>query len=231
MTDAVAAARLDKVLAWDGPTRLFKWGLVAAVASAWVSDELAMTSWHVVNGKIVLALVVFRLLWGVVGGSTARFSQFLRSPAASFRYGLDLLKGREGHYLGHNPLGAWMVVALIGLAAVMGISGLFNADYPDRMLIDGPFAAKLSDAAVHLAHRIHSIGFKLLELAVLLHVAAVGFHAVVKKDPLIPAMVTGRKPPGDYVDAAKATPGSIVAAIVCLAVAVAIVWGGIALAK
>jgi cytochrome b len=231
MTAAVSAAAAPKVLAWDGPTRLFKWALVATVASAWVSDQLAMTSWHVWNGRAVLVLVVFRLLWGLVGGSTARFAGFLRGPAATIRYGLDLLRGREPHYLGHNPLGGWMVVVLLALAAVMGVSGLFNADWPDRMIIEGPLAASLSDASVHLAHKIHSYGFVLLQIAIVLHLAAVAFHAVVKKERLVPAMVMGVKPAGDHADAARATPGSIVAAVACLAAAVVIVWGGIALAK
>ena len=230
MTDATAAAEPTKVLAWDGPTRLFKWALVAVVAWAWITDQLAMTTWHVWNGHAVLVLVVFRLLWGVVGGSTARFASFLRSPLATLRYGLDLARGREAHYLGHNPLGGWMVLVLIGLAALMGLSGLFNAD-DDRMLIEGPFAAKLSDAAVHFAHRIHSYGFELLQIAVVLHVAAVVFHSVVKKDRLVPAMVTGAKPARTYVDASEATPGSVIAAVACFAVAIAVVWGGIALAK
>ena len=230
MTDAVTAAAATKVLAWDGPTRLFKWALVAVVAWAWITDELAMTTWHVWNGYAVLVLVVFRLLWGVVGGSTARFATFLRSPLATLRYGLDLMRGREAHFLGHNPLGGWMVIVLLGLPALMGLSGLFNAD-DDRLLIEGPFAAKLSDAAVHVAHRIHHYGFALLEIAVVLHVAAVVFHTVVKKDRLVPAMVTGTKPARAYADANAATPGSVIAAIACLVVAVAVVWGGIALAK
>ncbi len=231
MTDAVAAAAEGRVLAWDGPTRLFKWALVATVAWAWITDEMAWTSWHVWNGYAVLVLVVFRLLWGVFGGSTARFATFLSGPAATIRYGLALLRGREGHFLGHNPLGGWMVVVLIGLPALMGLSGLFNADWPDRMVIEGPLSALVPDAVVHVAHRIHSLGFKLLELAVLLHVVAVGFHSLIKKDRLVPAMVTGWKRTGVYADRTPATPGSVTVALVCLAAAVAIVWGGIALAR
>ncbi len=227
MTDAVAAAS-PKVLAWDGPTRLFKWALVLAVAGGWASDKLGGGNpvWHVWNGYFVLVLVVFRLLWGVVGGSTSRFVNFLRSPIATIRYGIDLLRGHEAHYLGHNPLGGWMVLVLIGLPALMGLSGLFNAD-DDRLIVEGPFAAKLSDGAVHIAHRIHSYAFDFLMIAVVAHVAAVAFHAVVKKERLVPAMATGKKPARDYADEARATPGSVVAALVCLAVAVAVVWGGV----
>lgn len=233
MTDAIASPFAPaRVLAWDGPTRLFKWALVAAVVSAWVSNKYGggNVGWHVWNGYVVLVLVVFRVLWGLVGGSTARFSSFLRAPAAAVGYGLDLLRGRAGAYLGHNPLGGWMVPVLVGLPAVMGISGLFNAD-DDRMIIEGPLSAKLSDAAVHLAHRIHHQAFDLLLIAVALHVAAVAFHAIFKKERLVPAMVTGRKPARDYLDMASATPGSVMLAIGCLVAACLIVWGGISLAR
>lgn len=227
----VSAAPSAKVLAWDGPTRLFKWALVVAVVSAWASDKLGGGTpvWHIWNGYAVLVLVVFRLLWGVVGGSTARFTQFVASPATGLRYALDLVRGREAHYLGHNPLGGWMVVALILVPAGMAISGLFNADV-DRMIIEGPLSAPLSDAAVGLAHRLHHWGFKLLQILVVLHVAAVVFHAVVKKERLVPAMVTGRKPAAAYADAAEATPGAIATAIGCLVAAAGIVWLGLRLA-
>lgn len=237
MTDAVASAAPEPtapttVLAWDGPTRLFKWALVAAVASAWASDEFGASTpqWHVWNGYAVLVLVVFRLLWGFTGGSTARFTRFLASPLATIRYGLDLLRGREGHFLGHNPLGGWMVLVLIGLPALMGLTGLFNAD-DDRLIIEGPLAATVADATISLAHRLHHWGFELLKIAIILHVAAVVFHAVVKKERLVPAMVTGRKPARAYADAAAATPGSALLALGCLLAAGLIVWGGIALAR
>lgn len=232
MTEAtVSKVPAGRVPAWDLPTRLFKWALVATVASAWISNELTFVTWHVWNGYAVLVLVVFRLLWGVVGGSTARFVSFLRSPLATIRYGLDLLSGREAHYLGHNPLGGWMVVLLLGLAGVIGVTGLMNADVDRYGIIEGPLSAKLSDATFTLVHGLHHRLFDLLLIAVVLHLAAVAFHSVFKKDRIVPAMVTGLKPAGDYVDAPRATYGSVVAAIVCLVVAVAIVWGGIALAK
>ena len=217
-----------KVLAWDLPTRLFKWALVATIVVAWASDKIGggNPDLHKLNGRIVLILVVFRVLWGGVGGSTARFTRFVPSPGTSIGYGLALLKGREGHYLGHNPLGAWMVLALLALPAAMALTGLYNADV-DRMIIEGPLAKTVSDATVTLAHKLHHKLFDVLIIAVVLHVAAVVFHAVVKKERLVPAMVTGKKPAGSYVDAAAATPGAIGTALACLAAATAIVWLGI----
>lgn len=226
MTDTSAPA--SKVLAWDLPTRLFKWALVVTVAVAWASDKIGggNAAVHVMNGRIVLTLVLFRVLWGLVGGSTARFSSFVAGPRTSISYGLALLRGREGHYLGHNPLGGWMVVALLVICGAMAITGLYNADV-DRMIIEGPLAKTVSDATVTLAHKLHHKIFDVLMICTVLHVAAVVFHAVVKKERLVPAMVTGKKPDGPYVDAARATPGAIGLAFACLASAAAIVWLGI----
>ncbi len=229
MTDTTAS--LTKVSAWDLPTRLFKWALVACVAVGWASDKLGggTPEVHVVNGRIMLVLVLFRILWGFVGGSTARFSSFVAAPGAAIAYGLALLKGREGHYLGHNPLGGWMVVLLLVLCGAMGVTGLFNAD-TDRMIIEGPLVKAASEATIDLAHKLHHKIFDVLLIAIVLHVAAVVFHAVVKKERLVPAMVTGKKPAGAYVDAAQATPGAVALAIGCLATAWAIVHLGIRMA-
>ena len=227
MTETTSSSTA-KVLAWDLPTRLFKWALVVAIAVAWASDKIGggNPAVHVTNGRIVLVLVVFRLLWGLVGGSTARFTSFVASPRTSIAYALALLRNREGHYLGHNPLGGWMVVVLLGLAAAMALTGLFNADV-DRMIVEGPLARTVSDATVTLAHKLHHKIFDVLMICIVLHVAAVVFHAVVKKERLVPAMVTGEKPAAAYVDAARATPGAIGLASACLVAAVAIVWLGI----
>lgn len=228
MTDT---ATPSKVLAWDLPTRLFKWALVVSIVVGWASDKIGggNAALHVLNGRIVLTLVVFRLLWGFLGGSTARFANFLAAPGASLAYGLALLKNRERHYLGHNPLGGWMVPVLIGLPAAMALTGLFNADV-DRLIIEGPLVGAVSDATVDLAHKLHHRIFDLLLIAVAVHLAGVAFHAVVKKERLVPAMVTGRKPPGAYADAAAATPGSLGLAVACLAAAAAIVYFGIRIA-
>jgi cytochrome b len=222
------ATATEKVLAWDLPTRLFKWALVATIVVAWASDKIGggNPALHVLNGQIVLTLVLFRVLWGFVGGSTARFSGFVPTPGRSIGYGLDLLKGREGHYLGHNPLGAWMVLALLALPAAMALTGLFNAD-ADRLIIEGPLVKTVSDATIDLAHKLHHKIFDVLLIAIVLHLAAVVFHAVVKKERLVPAMVTGKKPAAPYVDRAAATPGAIGLAFACLAAAAAIVWLGI----
>ena len=109
------------VRVWDLPTRLFHWALVALVVSAWASaefsDKLADVTmrWHRMNGYALLVLLLWRLLWGFAGTPASRFSSFVARPAAALAYGLDLWRGRRRRYLGHNPLGGWMVVALIAV--------------------------------------------------------------------------------------------------------------------
>lgn len=225
MTDTARPAETTapKILAWDLPTRIFKWTLVALVVSAWVSNKWggAVPAWHVWNGEAILVAVVFRVLWGIFGGSTARFGGFIAAPGRTVAYAMALLRGREPHFLGHNPLGGWMVVVLLALLGAQAMTGLYSAD-ADRLIIEGPLAKTVGDAAVTFASHWHHLLFDLLKIAVVLHLAAIAFHAV-KGERLVPAMITGRKPARAYADTAPATPGSIGLALGCLAGAVLIV--------
>lgn len=217
-----------KVLAWDFPTRIFKWTLVALVASAWASNKFGggMPNWHKWTGYAILVLIVFRLLWGFVGGSTARFASFVRGPGAALSYGLSFLQGRTPKYLGHNPLGGAMVIAILIALAAQAVLGLYAGD-DDRLIIDGPLARTVSNSAVTIAARWHHRVFDLLKILIVLHVAANLYYAFVKREPLIKGMATGYKPAADYVDAPAARPGSPMAALGCLIAAVVIVFGGI----
>lgn len=230
-SDTKAAIDSGRVLAWDLPTRIFKWALVALVVSAWASNKWggATPAWHIWNGVALLTAVVFRILWGIVGGSTARFSSFAASPQRGIAYGLALLRGREGHFLGHNPIGGWMVLAFLALLTVQAVTGLYSAD-DDRLIIDGPLVKTVGDATVTFASHWHHRLFSLLEIAVILHVGAVVFHAVFRKERLVPAMITGRKPALDYADAPSATPGDIGTAIACLVAAILLVMIGLKVA-
>lgn len=226
MTEITAAR--GQVLAWDGPTRAFKWGLVALVFCGWLSNKIggSVPAWHKWNGYAILTLIVFRLLWGVVGGSTAQFKNFLRGPGAAFAYLRGALTGRPQPYLGHNPLGAWMVAALLALLLAMGVAGLYAAD-EDRLIISGPLARTVSEGWVDFAARWHHRLFDLLKIVIVVHVAANLFYQFVKKDPLIHAMATGRKPAAAFVDQAEARPGSWSLAVLCLLAAGGLVFGAI----
>lgn len=169
---------------WDIPTRLFHWLLVVCVFLAWLSQEQDWITVHLWTGYTVLVLVTFRIIWGFVGSTHSRFANFLRSPAATFRY----WRGLEQPGPGHNPAGAWSVLALLSLLLIQALSGLFNSD---GLLFDGPlyyaidsdFAARLGDLHDELYWII--LGF------VGLHVAAVLYYQLVRREPLIGAMFNG----------------------------------------
>src|SRR5262249_6787679 len=197
-----------RVLAWDGPTRAFKWLLVLLVAGGWLSNKFGagFPAWHKWNGYAVLVLIVFRLIWGFAGGSTARFSAFVAGPAASIAYIRAQIAGRPVKYLGHNPLGGWMIMALLAAVATQCLTGLYAAD-EDRLIIAGPLAKTVADAAVDFAARWHHRIFGVIEILAVLHIAANAFYTLVKRDPLIPAMVTGRKPAEHFEDMPMTMPG------------------------
>ncbi|TCK28634.1 cytochrome b [Ancylobacter aquaticus] len=217
------------LLAWDLPTRLAKWGLAALVGLAFVSRYYGDVGlvWHQWNGLAILVVVVFRVLWGVVGGSTARFAGFLRGPAAGLRYAASLLKGRPQHFLGHNPLGGWVVMALLALVAAQGLTGLFTSD---DIIVYGPMTNVVSDETIRSAstwhHRLYPFLLGLIGLHVLVNLA----YSLFGRDNLIRAMITGTKPAATYVDRAPATPGGVGLALACLVLAILVVFGGIALA-
>jgi cytochrome b len=116
------------VRVWDPLVRLLHWGLVAAIALAWFTRHGGGRV-HEVAGYVVMVVVLLRTLWGFAGSRHARFAQFVRSPAATLRYGTQMLARREPRHLGHNPLGGWMIVALLAAALLASASGwLYTTD-------------------------------------------------------------------------------------------------------
>lgn len=225
-----------QVRAWDLPTRLFKWGLVALVFGAWLSHEVGDVTqrWHKANGYAILVLLVFRLLWGLVGSSTSRFGHFFYGPRAVARHAADIARGRHETWLGHTPLGSWMIFALLLLLAAQGFSGLFSVD--SNGLFGGPFAHTdfMSEASA-LQDRMsffHHRAFNILLALVVLHVLVNLLHHFVLKDGLITAMITGKKRPAPFRDAAQFQPAKALwlRALACLVVAAAVVLGGVKLA-
>jgi cytochrome b len=184
--------------------------------------------WHRWNGLAVLVLLVWRILWGFAGSSTARFASFLAGPGAMRAYAVGLLGGRPRRYLGHNPLGAAMILLLLGLALLQGGLGLFTVEHND--LTAGPLYRLVSEEAQKLATSWHRWLFYwvLLPLAGV-HVAANVLYGIFKKEPLVAAMVTGVKPRDSYADVARAeiVPRPLLRAAVCLLAAAAIVLGSI----
>ncbi len=225
--DATASATLR---VWDLPTRLSKWLLVACVATAWVTNKYAPAhpEWHKWNGYTVLVIVMFRLLWGFFGSSTARFSDFVTWPWTVAAYAWAEIRGRAQHYLGHNPLGGWMILALLAAVAIQAILGLYSAD-EDRVVIEGPLAHTVSGGTVDWASHLHHLGFNIILALVVVHVAANVMHDVLRHAGLVRGMITGRKSRAVYGDVPEIAPRSPWIALGCLAVAVAVVAGSISI--
>lgn len=183
----IAASSLVRI--WDVPVRLFHWSIVLLVIISWVSADNGYMRVHLVSGVTILVLLLFRLLWGVVGSTTARFSAFVRGPRAVLQY---LRASRAGvvHHPGHNPAGALMVVALILVLLAQVLTGLFAND---GIRFYGPLALMISSDGSDLLTRIHALVFNAILLMVWVHVVAVFFHLLVKRENLIRPMITGLK--------------------------------------
>jgi cytochrome b len=224
----------SKVRAWDLPTRLFHWTLVVLLMCAWVSFRYAEVlgdftlKWHRWNGYAIIVLITFRVLWGLVGSSTARFASFLGSPLASLTYLRDIASGRSRRFLGHNPMGAWMIVALLMLVAVQGGLGLFTVEHND--VTAGPLYRTVSEAAWQAASKWHIWLFYWVLLPfIAVHVVANVLYGLIKKEPLVQAMVTGTKPASDYEDEFEASivRRPLVRAVACLAIAAGLFYGAV----
>lgn len=201
------AASKRGVAAWDLPTRLFHWTLGLCVLLAWVSYRYAERLgdadlvWHRANGLFILSLLVWRALWGVFGPARTRFTTFVRSPAEAWRYARGLSSGAAQRYLGHNPLGAYMIIALLVALAAQGAFGLFAVD--ENELTGGPLYRLVSEAANALATRWHARIFNYVLLPLIaIHVTANILYGVLKREPLIGAMVHGSKPSASFADEA-----------------------------
>lgn len=206
---------MHKVRIWDVPTRLFHWTLVVLIAFSWWSAEEEHLDWHIWSGLAVMSLLIFRLLWGFFGSSTARFVNFIRGPAATLAYLRDMKGWRP---VGHSPLGALSVLAmLVALAVQVGL-GLFAVDKDG--LYEGPLAYLVSlDAAEELAD-LHEDWFDVILILIVLHVAAIVLYRLVLGKRLVVPMVTGRgsAEPG----AEPMRPGKAWVAILCLVAGIAV---------
>ncbi len=207
-----------RVLVWDLPTRLFHWSLVVLLGASWLTGEMGEMEWHMRSGIAILTLVLFRLLWGIFGSTTARFTQFVRSPMTALGYARGLLAGKTDHYFGHNPLGGWMVLVLLMLVLVQASTGLFSND---DIFTEGPLYHLVTKSTSDWLTGIHKTLFDVLLACAALHVAAAFFYLIVKKDNLILPMITGRKPSGENTQ--FVLRGTWLA-ILGLAVAAAAVW-------
>ncbi len=215
----------QRIKLWDLPTRLFHWLLVLLVTAAVVSGKIggdAMMQWHGRIGLGILGLLAFRLVWGFVGSTYARFLSFLPTPGRIAAY----LKG-QWHGLGHNPLGALSVFGLLAFTAVQVGTGLFSND---QIAFKGPLYRLAGSELSDRLSGIHALSINILLALIALHICAIAFYAHVKKDNLIAPMITGWKKIDPQENpqrpAEPAQGGGAVALIAALLIAAAAIYGG-----
>jgi cytochrome b len=210
------------VKVWDAPVRLFHWLLVAAVVLLFVSGKVGgnLMLYHVYAGYAVLALVIFRILWGFVGSTHALFWNILAGPSRCIAFAKKLFSRDAAPSAGHNPLGGWMVLVILLALLVQAVTGLFSND---DIALEGPLSGLVSKELSDRLTGIHRQNSDVLLVLAGLHVAAVLFHWLVKKENLIAAMFTGvkRLPAGTAVQPARfASPWLALTLFVAACVAV-----------
>lgn len=203
---------------WDLPTRLFHWLIVLLIGFSWWSAETGHMDWHYRSGISALILLVFRVQWGFLGSSTARFSNFLRSPAKVLAY---LRRPRDSiHAPGHNPLGGYSVIGmLLTLSAQIG-TGLFAVDVDG--IESGPLSYLVSFDQGRVAATIHHLTFSVLQGLVVLHLLAIAYYRLRGRRLIMP-MVTGRDPQLQ-AGSGEVEAGGAIPAVLALAVALLLGW-------
>lgn len=183
--------RLERI--WDIPTRLFHWSLVLLIAISFytgLSGGFQEMNYHMISGYSILALVLFRILWGIFGGHYARFTTFVKGPVDVMVY-LKQLNKDGSPYAGHNPLGALGIVAMLLVLFVQTGTGLFAND---DILLEGPLVHLVSYDTSRSLTGFHKKNIWLIAALVTAHIAAILYHQFYRKERLMGAMLTGKKP-------------------------------------
>ena len=205
-------------LVWDAPTRLCHWAIVVLVAALWVTEYEGWMPQHLLCGYAMMALLWFRLAWGIVGSDTARFRQFVKGPTAAFRHLAHLGRRPRETEAGHNAAGGWMVLVMLVLLCIQVATGLCAND---SVSTQGPLADAIGpDASDWLSH-IHAFNFELIEIAIVVHILAILFYRMLGYQLVWP-MVSGRKPLPETAPTPRIA--SPLLAIVLLCAAAAGVW-------
>ncbi len=205
------------VTVWDLPLRIFHWTLLLLVAVAFVTGLAGgnLIVWHGWSGIAITGLLAFRLVWGIVGSTYARFAQFVPGPGRIAAY----LRG-QWRGVGHNPLGALSVLGLLAVLIFQVVSGLVSND---DIAFQGPLYALVTKDTSDWLTSLHRLNIWVIGALVAVHVAAILFYAHVKKDNLVKPMITGIKEVSDG-DVRPAQGGGALAFVVALGVAAAVVW-------
>lgn len=188
----VALGKSGRLRIWDAPIRLFHWALVLLIGALWWTGENRMLDWHRLAGYTILALLLFRLVWGFIGSTTARFASFVRGPRVVSAYLRSTMFRRGVHAVpGHNPVGGWSVVAMLLLLTAQVGLGMIAVDIDG--LESGPFSYLVEFETGRWAAEWHATIFNLMLVLIAVHIAAVTFYLLYRRDNLITPMLTGSR--------------------------------------
>lgn len=212
---AQAKDRIVKV--WDFPTRAFHWSLGVVVALAWISSEAdGRAFWiHVYCGSVLIGFIVFRAVWGIIGSRYAQFGDFVHGPTEVGDYTSKLMTFRPPYKVGHNPLGGWMVMALLGVILFTVLSGMMTSE-------DG-YVGPLAHIGGGVLGEAHEGLANFLLVLIFAHVVGVFAHGVISRENLPRAMITGDKHVPAGVPAKDIKPVGLVRPLIALAIAMAVV--------
>lgn len=184
---------VERVRIWDRGLRLFHWALVICVVTGWVLGRFgpSIMTLHFYFGYAVIGLVVFRLIWGLVGPLPARFVHFIYGPASTLRYLRGIRARKPSYWPGHNPVGALSVFALLAILIFQTTTGLFSD--PDDYINVGPLADTVDSSTAQFMNRLHYRGSLAILALVGLHLGAIAFYKLWKREDLVRPMITGWK--------------------------------------
>jgi cytochrome b len=212
---------------WDLPTRIFHWALVLSVLGLFISVNIDQIQWHFRFGYAVLTLLMFRVVWGLIGGRWSRFAAFIYAPSSIIAYWQG--RGKEEHSVGHNPMGAGSVFAMLLFLLLQIGSGLVS---DDEIANQGPLYAFVSSDWVSRATFYHKeIGKLVLIALIVLHVAAIAYYWFKKRDNLLKPMLHGDKDlplpmPASRDDAVSRSIAAVVLVLCALVVRSIVSLGG-----
>ncbi len=214
---------------WDLPTRLFHWSLVTLVALAWYFVKQGDIANHALCGQWILVLILFRLVWGVMGSTTARFSHFVRNPMAAIAYLRSVLNGQKIQEIGHNPAGAFMILALLFAFGLQAAVGLFTKE-DDFAYFNGPLLHWITPEQSTLLTQYHREAAWILLLLVTVHVLVNLIYLFGLKENLIRPMITGTKMIDADSDLKPPHLGNPWVGLVLFLMLSGMVWGGLKMA-
>jgi cytochrome b len=188
-------------MVWDLPLRLFHWALAIAVSICLytgINGGFYEMDWHKISGYVVLGLLLFRMAWGIVGPRHARFTTLIHGPGAIWRWLRPALRREPAVVAGHNPLAGWFVLLTLLALLLQATTGLFATDDiftdgPLRHLAPAEFLGMTQNEFLRLATRIHRQGEEIILVLVGLHLFAILAHRIYLREPLVSAMITGRR--------------------------------------